>query len=110
MNPADQHSAAPRPLHILIIGGGIGGLCLAQGLKRNGVSVAVYERDRTPDARLQGYRLNIEPVGSRALHACLPAELWNVLVATAGDAGPRMGVFDERLHELMQEDEPGAVP
>jgi 2-polyprenyl-6-methoxyphenol hydroxylase-like FAD-dependent oxidoreductase len=51
-------------MHVLIIGGGIGGLCLAQGLRRRGVSVAVYERDRTPDARLQGYRLSIEPPGS----------------------------------------------
>jgi 2-polyprenyl-6-methoxyphenol hydroxylase-like FAD-dependent oxidoreductase len=33
--------------HVLIIGGGIGGLTLAQGLKRAGVSAAVYERDRT---------------------------------------------------------------
>ena len=96
-------------LHVIIVGGGIGGLCLAQGLKRNGVSVAVYERDQSPEARLQGYRLNIEPVGSRALHACLPPELWNVLLANAGDPGPRMGVFDEQLRELMQEDEQGAV-
>jgi 2-polyprenyl-6-methoxyphenol hydroxylase-like FAD-dependent oxidoreductase len=95
--------------HILIIGGGIGGLCLAQGLRQKGMSVVVYERDRTPDARLQGYRLNIEPVGSSALHACLPTNLWNLLVATAGDPGPRMGVFDEQLRELMQEDEQGAV-
>jgi 2-polyprenyl-6-methoxyphenol hydroxylase-like FAD-dependent oxidoreductase len=95
-------------LHVLVIGGGIGGLCLAQGLKRMGISVAVYERDASPDARLQGYRLNIEPVGSQALHACLPPELWDVLVATAGDPGPRMGVFDEQLRELMHEDEPGA--
>ncbi len=98
----------PVPLHVLIIGGGIGGLCLAQGLRKAGISVAVYERDRAPDARLQGYRLNIEPIGSQALHACLPAQLWNLLVATAGDPGPRMGVFDERLRELMQEDEDGA--
>ena len=96
-------------LHVIIIGGGIGGLCLAQGLKRHGVSVAVYERDPSPDARLQGYRLNIEPMGSQALYACLPRELWDVLVATSGDPGPRMGVFDEQLHELMQEDEHGAV-
>src|SRR5690242_3064929 len=71
-----QNNAAPdklpTPLHVLIIGGGIGGLCLAQGLNKAGVSVAVYERDRALDARLQGYRLNIEPAGSLALHACLP--------------------------------------
>ncbi|HEY1498487.1 MAG TPA: NAD(P)-binding protein [Acidobacteriaceae bacterium] len=47
--------------HVIIIGGGVGGLCLAQGLRKNGVSAAVYERDQTPDARLQGYCLNIEP-------------------------------------------------
>jgi 2-polyprenyl-6-methoxyphenol hydroxylase-like FAD-dependent oxidoreductase len=88
----------------MIIGGGIGGLCLAQGLKRAGVGVAVYERDRTPETRLQGYRLNIEPVGARALNACLPEYLWSLLLATAGDSGQPMGVFDERLNELMRED------
>jgi 2-polyprenyl-6-methoxyphenol hydroxylase-like FAD-dependent oxidoreductase len=103
-NSSDRDKT-PQPLHVLIIGGGIGGLCLAQGLKKAGVSVAIYERDRTLDARLQGYRLNIEPVGSRALYQCLPPELWEVLVATAGDPGPIMGVFTEQLHELMQEDE-----
>ncbi|WP_433418470.1 FAD-dependent oxidoreductase [Microtetraspora malaysiensis] len=90
-------------MHVLIIGGGIGGLCLAQGLKRAGVSATVYERDAAPDARLQGYRLNIEPVGSRSLHSCLPPELWDRLIAASGDPGPGMGVFDERLRELMQE-------
>ena len=95
-------------LHVMVVGGGIGGLCLVQGLKKAGISVSVYERDRAPDARLQGYRLNIEPIGSRALHACLPSDLWNLLVATAGDPGPQMGVFDEQLRELMQEDEHGA--
>jgi 2-polyprenyl-6-methoxyphenol hydroxylase-like FAD-dependent oxidoreductase len=103
-NSSDSNKS-PYPLHVLIIGGGIGGLCLAQGLKKAGISFAVYERDRTLDARLQGYRLNIEPVGSRALYQCLPAALWEVLVATAGDPGPIMGVFTEQLHELMQEDE-----
>lgn len=92
-------------VHVIIIGAGIGGLCLAQGLKQAGISVAVYERDRTLDARLQGYRLNIEPVGSQALQSCLPPALWEVLIATAGDPGPGMGVFTEQLRELMQEDE-----
>ena len=42
-----------EPFHVLIIGGGIGGLTLAQGLERAGVSAAVYERDRTLTDRLQ---------------------------------------------------------
>ncbi|MFI6925202.1 FAD-dependent oxidoreductase [Nonomuraea spiralis] len=93
-----------RPLRVVVGGGGIGGLCLAQGLHTAGIDVAVFERDTAPDARLQGYRLNIEPVGSRALHDCLPAHLWHLLVATAGDPGPGMGVFTERIRLLMRED------
>ena len=47
------------PLHVLVIGGGLGGLCLAQGLKKSGISVAVYERDRTAQFRSQGYRISL---------------------------------------------------
>ncbi|MFI6318845.1 FAD-dependent oxidoreductase [Nonomuraea sp. NPDC050556] len=90
-------------IDVIVAGGGIGGLCLAQGLRRSGVNVVVYERDGSPDARLQGYRLNIEPVGSAALHACLPAELWERLMVTGGDPGPGMGVLTEQLGELMIE-------
>ena len=100
---SDAEGAAAR-LHVIIIGGGIGGLCLAQGLKRTGISFAVYERDRTADARLQGYRLNLEPFGAVALHACLPPNLWSLLTAAAGDAAERMGVYDECLRQLMLED------
>lgn len=98
-----ESSMANRP-RVLIIGGGIGGLCLAQGLKRSGIPFCVYERDRTPDARLQGYRLSIEPVGSRALFDCLPPDVWRALLESAGESGQGMGVFDERLRELMRED------
>jgi flavin-dependent dehydrogenase len=43
-----------RPFHVLIIGGGIGGLCLAQGLKRAGISVAVYERESHARCQIAG--------------------------------------------------------
>ena len=47
--------------HVGIVGGGIGGLALAQGLTKAGLSVAVYESDRTRTDRLQGYRVHISP-------------------------------------------------
>lgn len=71
-----------RPFHVLIIGGGTGGLCLAQGLKEAGISVALYERDRTRRDGLQGYRVGIDPDGKRALKANLPDELFRTFMAT----------------------------
>jgi 2-polyprenyl-6-methoxyphenol hydroxylase-like FAD-dependent oxidoreductase len=90
-----------------IVGGGIGGLCLAQGLVRAGIDVHVFERDEHVTAREQGYRLHIDPHGSAALHECLPAPLWNAFVATAGDPGTGgFGFLDERLATMcLVEDE-----
>ncbi|GHF69320.1 monooxygenase [Streptomyces mashuensis] len=69
-------------MHVIIIGAGTGGLCLAQGLKRAGVSVAVYERDRTRRDGLQGYRVGIDADGKRALRANLSPELYETFIAT----------------------------
>lgn len=88
---------ATTPLHVIIIGAGTGGMCLAHGLKRAGISVAVYERDRTRTAGLHGYRVGIDPHGSRALKACLPPDLYETFVATCA-RDPKYFVFlDEHL-------------
>jgi 2-polyprenyl-6-methoxyphenol hydroxylase-like FAD-dependent oxidoreductase len=87
-------------LHVLIAGGGLGGLCLAQGLRKDGVSVAVYERDATPDTA-QGYRIHLNQAGSRALRACLPRSLWEAFVATAGQPCAGFGFLTEQMRELM---------
>src|SRR5271170_117998 len=89
-------------MQVLIIGGGIGGLCLAQGLKKAGVNVSVYERDRTSFSRLQGYRIHIDPDGSRALYECLPADLWEVFASTCGDFSQGFTMLSEQLEELMK--------
>jgi 2-polyprenyl-6-methoxyphenol hydroxylase-like FAD-dependent oxidoreductase len=89
------------PFHVLIIGGGIGGLCLAQGLKRAGISVAVYERDRTITDRLQGYRVHISPTGSRALHACLPPHLFDLFDRTCGKPGRAIRFMTEEMKVLL---------
>ena len=46
-------------LRVAVAGGGLGGLCLAQGLARAGSDVTVYERDAGLAARPQGYRLHL---------------------------------------------------
>jgi salicylate hydroxylase len=86
---------------VIVIGGGIGGLALAQGLRRRGVDVAVYERDRSATDRLQGYRVHINRGGSRALHACLPPEVFAAFLATCGQPNTGIGVFTHRLRELI---------
>jgi 2-polyprenyl-6-methoxyphenol hydroxylase-like FAD-dependent oxidoreductase len=93
--------AGIAPLHIVVIGGGIGGLCLAQGLKKAGMSVAVYERDRTLTDRLQGYRVHINLAGSRALHACLPPHLFDAFDRTCGKAAHAMHFLTEQMEVLL---------
>ncbi len=86
--------------HVLIVGGGLGGLCLAQGLRRAGISVAVYERDATPGVRRQGYRLHIDARGANALRACLPSHLFELFTATASPPGHQITVMNKRLRKL----------
>ena len=61
---------------ILIIGGGLGGLCLAQGLKNASISFRVFERDASANWRAQGYRLRLNGEGANALKETLSPELW----------------------------------
>jgi 2-polyprenyl-6-methoxyphenol hydroxylase-like FAD-dependent oxidoreductase len=86
---------------VIVVGGGIGGLALAQGLRRRGLAVAVFERDRSPADRLQGYRVHINTEGSRALHACLPREIFAAFLATCGQPNTGIGIATHRLRELI---------
>ena len=62
---------------VLIVGAGIGGLCLAQALKKSGIEFQVFERDPALDYRPQGYRLKIEADGQQALKDTLPADVYS---------------------------------
>ncbi len=96
-------------LHVLVIGGGIGGLCLAQGLKKAGIRVDVYERDLSSSSRLQGVRIHIDPDGSTALHECLPKSLWEIFDSTGGDFSRGFTMLNEKLEVLMNFHQPPAV-
>src|ERR1700748_2381513 len=95
-----------KNLEVMVIGGGIGGLCLAQGLKKASVQVAVYERDVTPTSRQQGFRVHIDPQGSRALHQCLPEPLWKIFHATGGDFSQGFTMLNEQLVPIMEMRQP----
>ena len=97
-------------MRVIIAGGGIGGLCLAQGLTKAGIEVAVYERDRSRAERLDRYRLHISPAGSRALHACLPASAWKAFLSGTGEAEGGFGFLTERLQTLVVVDDDVMYP
>jgi len=98
--------------HVLIIGAGTGGMCLAHGLRDAGISVAVYERDKTRSDGLHGYRVGISPTGARSLRECLSPELFETFVATTARPPRHFNVYTEGYKkvasfEIEPPDDPG---
>jgi 2-polyprenyl-6-methoxyphenol hydroxylase-like FAD-dependent oxidoreductase len=89
-------------IRVAVAGAGLGGLCLAQGVRRAGAEVTVYERDGGLAGRRQGYRLHVDARAGLALQQCLPPELFAAFQATCGQAGTRLTVVSERLRVLKE--------
>lgn len=87
-------------MRVAVVGAGLGGLCLAQGLQGAGIDTEVHERDAAITARFQGYRLMLSPVGLEALHGCLPQRLHPLLHAVVGDATASGLVLDPQLNQI----------
>lgn len=87
-------------MRVAVVGAGLGGLCLAQGLRRAGVEVVVYERDSGLDTRRQGYRLHMDGRAAQALQACLPPELYDLFLATASSPSRQVTVLTKQLKQL----------
>jgi 2-polyprenyl-6-methoxyphenol hydroxylase-like FAD-dependent oxidoreductase len=90
-------------MKVAIIGAGIGGLTLAQGLLKAGLDVAVYERDPSPRHRKQGYRIHISSVGEEALAATLPDAVRRRVIATATRPGDLVAGFDAQLNQKFEQ-------
>jgi 2-polyprenyl-6-methoxyphenol hydroxylase-like FAD-dependent oxidoreductase len=88
-------------MRVIIIGAGTGGLALAQRLHGAGIQVSVHERDRTRTDGLFGYRVGISPDGSRALHACLPPDLFETFKATVAIPPQYTNFITENMGELF---------
>ncbi|KAF2098309.1 cercosporin toxin biosynthesis protein [Rhizodiscina lignyota] len=67
---------------VLIIGAGIGGLSLANGLQKLGIPFIVLERDASLGTRPQGYRVRLGADGAEALKHNLTPEIWDMFERT----------------------------
>src|SRR5438045_1273967 len=89
-------------LRVLVIGGGLGGLCLAQGLHKAGIAVEVYERDSSLTTRTQGHRIHIDTRGEQALRECLPPSLYELFLSTRGQPSKGLTTFSIANGELKE--------
>lgn len=78
-------------LPILIIGGGIVGLTLAQALHKSRIPYLIFERDLSPAAHVEGWGLTIHWALS-AFESCLPPHLLSHLQGIQVD--PQQGIND----------------
>ncbi|MEW9534236.1 FAD-dependent oxidoreductase [Microbispora sp. NPDC049125] len=92
---------------ILIAGGGVGGLALAQALRQGGLDVALYERDPSPEIRNQGYRIHIDLNGNAALRTCLPARVLDLVRRASGANSDLVAAYTHRLEQVMAQTFPG---
>ncbi len=90
-----------RPLHVLVAGGGLAGLATAQGLRKSGHTVEVFERDADLN-RKQGYYLHINNLGGEALRRVLPEDLFELYLDTSRESYDRIEsiVLSNQLVEL----------
>ncbi|RDL38199.1 uncharacterized protein BP5553_05632 [Venustampulla echinocandica] len=96
--------------HILIIGGGIGGLTVAQGLRKKGIPFTLFERDASPAARAQGYRLRIAGGGAEAIQECIDEKLWALFENTCAESKPMGSRFSALDLQPLEDPFPGAHP
>jgi 2-polyprenyl-6-methoxyphenol hydroxylase-like FAD-dependent oxidoreductase len=95
---------AEAPLHVLIAGGGLSGLALAQGLIKDGHTCEVFERD-ADDSRKIGYYLHMNADGGEALRRCLPEDLFELYAQTSRKTYDRREsvVLNDQLDELSSQ-------
>ncbi|WP_280396974.1 FAD-dependent oxidoreductase [Nocardia carnea] len=69
-------------MHVIVVGGGIGGLALAAGLRRHGIEVSVFDRDRDI-ARTGGYHITLDGRALAALHELVVPEIYERLLRSS---------------------------
>jgi 2-polyprenyl-6-methoxyphenol hydroxylase-like FAD-dependent oxidoreductase len=89
-------------IKVLIVGAGLGGLTLAQSLRNSGIEVQIFERDKSPWDRPQGYRLHLDGDAINAAHEVLPPALRAVFDATSQPTKPFTTILKTDLSVVKQ--------
>jgi 2-polyprenyl-6-methoxyphenol hydroxylase-like FAD-dependent oxidoreductase len=95
-------------MRVSVIGAGLGGLALAQGLRGAGVEAEVHEQDPAITARFQGYRLVLDQAGFAAVRTCLPQRWRPLLEAIVDDTRVERLVLDPQLNRIGELGSPRA--
>jgi 2-polyprenyl-6-methoxyphenol hydroxylase-like FAD-dependent oxidoreductase len=94
----------------IIIGAGLGGLCLAQALRRDGIDFEIFERDKGAFDRPQGYRLHLDEDAINAAKEVLPPHLYALFEATSHWTDPFTTILGTDLSvvkRMMTQDDLG---
>ncbi|KAK9782497.1 putative FAD-binding domain-containing protein [Seiridium cardinale] len=85
---------------VLIIGGGISGLCLAQALSKLKIDFKVFERDPSTSFRGQGYRIRLA-IGTDVIKQVTPPNVAKLFADTCAIDPQSMQKFNAITHESI---------
>lgn len=92
------------PFKVIIVGGGLSGSLLANGLVNNGVDVLVYERDAA-DSQREGYQIQLGEPAYSGFEACLTdghrAAILSKLGQTSGEVNTALSIVNSRLVTIL---------
>jgi 2-polyprenyl-6-methoxyphenol hydroxylase-like FAD-dependent oxidoreductase len=89
---------------VLIVGGGLAGLVVAQGLKKNGIPFEIFERDEAANAREQGESLSVHwalPYIEKCMDPEIYKEIGNATVNPSAPGNMGFTVLDGTTGEVL---------
>jgi 2-polyprenyl-6-methoxyphenol hydroxylase-like FAD-dependent oxidoreductase len=91
---------------IALVGAGLGGLALAQSIRRTGLDFVVLEKDLSFAAPGRTVRVHCDPRLNEMAALCLPAPLFELFVAGQSRPDARHIYLDERLKLVSVDERP----
>jgi 2-polyprenyl-6-methoxyphenol hydroxylase-like FAD-dependent oxidoreductase len=91
---------------IAVVGAGLGGLALAQSVRRTGLDFVVLEKDSSFAAPGRTVRVHCDPRLNEMAAGCLPPRLFELFVAGQSRPDARHIYLDERLEPVSVDERP----